>query len=425
MTSTAIERADLAALTDEAAGSMLTLFLGEEFGLTSWRVHAIHHRVGGGVSVGYSVHGHREDAYVVASSARVDEASLTENAGHIFDYEGRRYFVWRFPFDPQLPGLALACKASALSDFLGTDVEVELLAYRPTRRAVVKATGEQTYFVKVVPRTSVQGVVARLTLASESLPTPELVRATDDGVVVSREVPGVPLSRFLASDPTPQDIDAMFVNLRSLLDAMSHRLVSLKPRKAWAQRADAYGVAAAAAFPAISDDAIELGKAIRRFVEVTDYGPVVPTHGDFYEANVFVDPKHWQISGIIDLDTLGPDIVPMIGDVFWGICRSLKICLLRVITGLRELCSAGVIWPPKRWARRRWGPAPPVLSCPSSQDQRKRASEGGRATARLASISRASGSATHKVPVTLFNRREKRHEAISPLSESLIGECVG
>ncbi|MFC5281318.1 phosphotransferase family protein [Arcanobacterium canis] len=306
MTSTAIERADLAALTDEAAGSMLTLFLGEEFGLTSWRVHAIHHRVGGGVSVGYSVHGHREDAYVVASSARVDEASLTENAGHIFDYEGRRYFVWRFPFDPQLPGLALACKASALSDFLGTDVEVELLAYRPTRRAVVKATGEQTYFVKVVPRTSVQGVVARLTLASESLPTPELVRATDDGVVVSREVPGVPLSRFLASDPTPQDIDAMFVNLRSLLDAMSHRLVSLKPRKAWAQRADAYGVAAAAAFPAISDDAIELGKAIRRFVEVTDYGPVVPTHGDFYEANVFVDPKHWQISGIIDLDTLGP-----------------------------------------------------------------------------------------------------------------------
>lgn len=306
MTSTAIERADLAALTDEAAGSMLTLFLGEEFGLTSWRVHAIHHRVGGGVSVGYSVHGHREDAYVVASSARVDEASLTENAGHIFDYEGRRYFVWRFPFDPQLPGLALACKASALSDFLGTDVEVELLAYRPTRRAVVKATGEQTYFVKVVPRASVRGVVARLTLASESLPTPELVRATDDGVVVSREVPGVPLSRFLASDPTPQEIDAMFVNLRSLLDAMSHRLVSLKPRKAWAQRADAYGVAAAAAFPEISDDAIELGKAIRRFVEVTDYGPVVPTHGDFYEANVFVDPKHWQISGIIDIDTLGP-----------------------------------------------------------------------------------------------------------------------
>ncbi|MGV9191988.1 phosphotransferase family protein [Arcanobacterium canis] len=306
MTSTEIERADLAALTDETIGNMLTLFLGEDFGLTSWRVHAIHHRVGGGVSVGYSVRGHSEDTYVIASSARVDEASLTEHGGNIFDYEGRRYFVWRFPFDPQLPGLALACKASALSDFLGMEVEVELLAYRPTRRAVVKATGEQTYFVKVVPPVAVQSVIARLTLARESLPSPKIVRATDDGVVVCHEIPGVPLSRFLSSDPTPQEIDAMFVHLRNLLDAMSDRIVSLKPRKAWAQRADAYGVAAAAAFPEISDCAIELGKEIRRFVEVTDYGPVVPTHGDSYEANVFVDPAHWQISGIIDIDTLGP-----------------------------------------------------------------------------------------------------------------------
>lgn len=285
---------------------MLAQFVGPDFGLNSWRVHAVHHRVGGGVSVGYSVCGEVGEAYVVASTARVDEGRLRDDGGEIFDFEGRRYFVWRYPFDPQLPALPLACDPQALSEFIGESVEIELLAYRPTRRAVVRADGNVTYFAKVVPTSSLAAVVGRLELARESMPSPQVVRISDDGLVLTRAVPGVPLSRFLASRPSLPDADAMFSRLAQLVEGMGEPITHLKRRKAWAERAGAYGRAAGAALPAISRESVQLGERIEALIAATDFGPLVPTHGDFYEANVFVDPASWQISGVIDIDTLGP-----------------------------------------------------------------------------------------------------------------------
>ena len=36
----------------------------------------------------------------------------------------------------------------------------------------------------------------------------------------------------------------------------------------------------------------------------TEPGPVVPSHGDFYEANLLVDGG--EITGLLDVDAVGP-----------------------------------------------------------------------------------------------------------------------
>ncbi|HEY5249642.1 MAG TPA: phosphotransferase, partial [Dermatophilaceae bacterium] len=48
----------------------------------------------------------------------------------------------------------------------------------------------------------------------------------------------------------------------------------------------------------------ELGAQIADLMSRTDPGPVVPTHGDLYEANLLVTGK--AITGLLDIDSVGP-----------------------------------------------------------------------------------------------------------------------
>ena len=38
----------------------------------------------------------------------------------------------------------------------------------------------------------------------------------------------------------------------------------------------------------------------------SDPGPVITTHGDFYEANILMDSENNSVSALIDVDSLGP-----------------------------------------------------------------------------------------------------------------------
>ena len=42
------------------------------------------------------------------------------------------------------------------------------------------------------------------------------------------------------------------------------------------------------------------------FQACSDSGPIQPVHGDFYEANIFVSPDASHVTGVIDVDSLGP-----------------------------------------------------------------------------------------------------------------------
>ena len=153
------EPEEVALLTGPRAASVLSAALapaGQR--LASWEVHSVHHRPGAGVSVGYTAvvvapNGRSTTEYLCATTARLSNPhapGLTRVAPTGGD--GPAVHVWRHPADPELPGLVVACTPSLLSARIGTQVKATMVAYRPTRRAVVRATfpDETTAYAKVL-----------------------------------------------------------------------------------------------------------------------------------------------------------------------------------------------------------------------------------------------------------------------------------
>ena len=146
-TQVAREPEEVALLTGPRAASVLSGALapvGQQ--LLSWEVHSVHHRPGAGVSVGYTAvvvtpNGSHRTEYLCATTARLSNpqaAGLTRVSPR--GGEGPVVHVWRHPADPELPALAIACTPSLLSRRLGTPIKATMVAYRPTRRAVVRVT---------------------------------------------------------------------------------------------------------------------------------------------------------------------------------------------------------------------------------------------------------------------------------------------
>ncbi|ADH93109.1 aminoglycoside phosphotransferase family protein [Arcanobacterium haemolyticum] len=315
------ERTILALLTGSDAAHMLSVALAHRGVVRSWNVHAIHHRPGAGVSVGYSVvldaaRGSggavaRRETYVVASSGRIDEDRLAEVDGRTVTWRDVRVHVWEHPFDPQLPALELACDPVLLGEWLGFDVDVELVAYRPTRRAVVKIFDDSgaVRFGKVMLPEHVDGVATRLRMLERAgTPAPRIERRDDRGCVVTNALDGIPLSKVYAS-VVPGNLEqarGVLDSLAGVLDSLPLVAIGLPARPAWVERCEHYAEAAASVLPEEADRARGLAGRIRAALERADLGPIVPTHGDFYEANVFVDPGTGRVSGVLDVDSLGP-----------------------------------------------------------------------------------------------------------------------
>ncbi|MBG6085488.1 aminoglycoside phosphotransferase family protein [Zhihengliuella flava] len=221
--------------------------------------------------------------------------------------------VWRHPDDPRLPGLATAAVPERAESALGQgDVltRLETVAYRPLRRAVLRATFstrppavvERVVYLKVMRPDQADALVERSRLLAEAgLPVPPVLAHHHDGVAAFAEVPGSSLSRLIMDDGAasldPRD-------LIRLLDRLPSAVVDLPVRAAWADRADRYAEAARAALPDYSRRITELEEGVRTCLAEADRGPVVPTHGDFYEANLMMEGT--RIVGLLDVDNVGP-----------------------------------------------------------------------------------------------------------------------
>lgn len=117
--------------------------------------------------------------------------------------DGMRVGVWRFPFDPGLPGLSIATTHAGAAALLGRsadEVRVELRSFRPLRRAVSRAAwpGGQAY-LKVVPPSDVSGLLRRHSaLLAAGLPVPRVIAADEArGVVALAALDGSNLRRAL------------------------------------------------------------------------------------------------------------------------------------------------------------------------------------------------------------------------------------
>ncbi|MCI7551186.1 MAG: phosphotransferase [Actinomycetaceae bacterium] len=308
------ERQDVQLLTSARAGEMLRLGLAHKGELRSWSVHKVHHRPGAGVSVGYAVilrvGDIDHDLYIVASTSVVNEDALIENDGRTLRLGATRVHIWEYPFDPQLPALEQACTPMLLEETLGEPVDIELIGYRPTRRAVVKIERQHSadvLYAKVLPPKAQDAFERRLHMVGEQLPAPRIVRS-DPGMVVMTAVSGVPLSRILAGfeSGSARAYTSVLDSLETALDRLPLDALTLPRRPAWAQRARHYGAAAAVALPQHERRCIEVARGIEESLDRADLGALVVTHGDFYEANVYIDPQTWKVSGILDVDSLGP-----------------------------------------------------------------------------------------------------------------------
>ena len=306
---------DLALLTGNGAAEMLRIALGARTVVRSWSVHSLHHRPGAGVTVCYDVvvdhylkdgRIERGQEYVCASTARLSrpqDSALTH-----LQADGTKVSIWRYPNDPELPALPMACSPVIMSELLGELVGIELMSYRPTRRAVVKVVrGDGNVgFGKVLRPASARELVERHRILQEAnVGAPRVILSNDDGLVLSSNLPGEPLANLLSrgmGKRTPMVLE----ELVGVLDSLPRAALNFRERPAWADRAEHYGHAAATAVPEVAERCRAIALRVNALLPVADSGPIVPVHGDFYEANVFVVTGGSRVSGIIDVDSIGP-----------------------------------------------------------------------------------------------------------------------
>ena len=307
---TQAERDDVALLTGPGAREILQAALAAEgAALGRWQVHTVHHRPGAGVTVGYTVSARGQDDYLCATTGRVTAAP---GEGLVrLENGGSTVHVWRHPADPELPALGDACSPAGLARRLGvtSSPAVELLAYRPLRRAVVRARGEaladgQVYAKVVRPRTLRDLATRHRLLTEAGVPAPEVLLAAEDGLLVIRSGRGASLASELARGMSAGRARATLENVVAVLDRLPAAALDLPRRAAWAERADHYGHAASVVLPEHGERIERLAAGVGAALRRTDPGPVVPTHGDLYEANLLMAAD--RVSTVLDVDSLGP-----------------------------------------------------------------------------------------------------------------------
>ncbi|WP_144836650.1 phosphotransferase [Kocuria rosea] len=285
-----------------------------------WTRRRVHHRPGAGVTAVFDVvalAGARRTAEVVCVSTASPPADTSPPAGTSPDlvrtrHEGVDLVAWRHPHDPWLPGLAWASSPEAVGRevFCSAEpAELTEVSYRPTRRAVLRAAhGSRVRYLKVLRRDRAAALHARhRMLLAAGLPVPAPVEDPVRDVVVLRQLPGTPLAASVRQDGAaalhPEHVLA-------LLDALPAAALKLPARASWTDRVLDYGHAAAVALPEERGRIERLAAAIDEARRATDPGPVVPVHGDLYEANLLVGPAvrgtFGPVTGVLDVDAVGP-----------------------------------------------------------------------------------------------------------------------
>ncbi|WP_146361208.1 phosphotransferase [Arthrobacter yangruifuii] len=284
--------------------------------LERWEHLRSHHRPGGAVSALYRVRCRRTpdrsahaDLTLYLGATTDDGLASADPGTAAARIAGLELQLWVHPFDPALRSLPWATDAAAVArDVFAAagPVQLSLMAYRPLRRAVLRAGHPgQAVYLKLLPPALLPGLQRRhRMLADSSVPAPHLLPdppAAAGGAAVLSALPGTSLFRLLADDgasAVKPDV------LLALLDALPSAALELPLRRSWADRAEDYAAAAAAALPGQALRIADLARGIREAAESAPAGPLVPVHGDFHEGNLLLSGG--TVSGLLDVDALGP-----------------------------------------------------------------------------------------------------------------------
>lgn len=263
----------------------------------------VHHRPGADTTVSFAATppGRAEVVVLVTDADVAAPAVALEVAGH-------RLRAWLHPHDPRLPALRSALDPRTVRGWLGpgpSGVQIDLLSYRPLRRAVVRASvGDGRVYVKVWRPDRAGGLVARHRALDAAGVGPRVIGEPAPGALVIAAAEGVPLATRLAEwNARRAELPEPEAVLR-LLARLPDSLLRFPVRAAWSDRVEFHGEAAAVALPDQAAEIRALVGHVRRLQAGRSQTPWVPTHGDLYEANAFLGPAGFTT--LIDVDTAGP-----------------------------------------------------------------------------------------------------------------------
>lgn len=220
--------------------------------------------------------------------------------------------IWLHPADPHLPALAPAAFGEAASTLLAriglhSTALPELVAYRPGRRAVLRAPHTQgTAWVKIVRPSRVDRIAGiHGTLRAHGLPTPEVLAWSPEGLLVLGEAHGAPADARDAPPPAAliDAIDALRTRLAAAPLGVPAR-ASLSAQQHWYANRLADSLAGSAPAQALARDVAARARDALEAAPFAEGGAGVTVHGDLHLGQIFLGPDG-AVTGLIDLDTAG------------------------------------------------------------------------------------------------------------------------
>lgn len=270
---------------------------------------AIHYRAGRDVTVGYQVvleqDAVRQEEYLLATTADVTGEVAT------LDSEQFGFRVWRHPHDPVLASAPEAFSPDAVAGWLATaglasgEVALTAVAYRPMRRAVLRADVDGgRWFVKLQRPKRHLEYLERMALLAPAGVTPPVVAVPAEGVTITAAAEGVSLAQALAAWSMQGAVEPDPASLLELLGRLPGGVRTLPPQRGHDVRLRMALETAAVELPGRASEIADLGERLLAADARAELGPVVATHGDFYEANIFtVDGR---ATSVIDIESAGP-----------------------------------------------------------------------------------------------------------------------
>ncbi|WP_166869413.1 MULTISPECIES: aminoglycoside phosphotransferase family protein [unclassified Salinibacterium] len=238
------------------------------------------------------------------------------------DDDGDERAVWVYPNDPALPALADAVVPARATTLLrevaeleldANALELEVLAYRPGKRAVVRCrAGDTTVYLKVVHPDVARTLAERHgAWRSRGVPVPRAYGWSPRGVIALEQAAGAPALDALTTATDPADperlldaIDRARELVARLVDTPDTAIGSTPARASLARRISWYARRVRRLAPELGD---RLGALTTRIEDaVRGATSSVTIHGDLHLGQVFVHPHDpATVTSLIDIDTAG------------------------------------------------------------------------------------------------------------------------
>lgn len=234
--------------------------------------------------------------------------------------EGVEIAVWRFPYDPFLPGLRSASNGPRVRELLqrlGAPTDTATLrvrAYRATRRAVVEARGDTaSVFMKVLQPAKAHALHEKHQSLAKHLPIPRSLGWSQRlGIVAMEALPGTTLRNRIESGSAEMPSPAALIDLLDSFPQPSSTASATPPAH---RRVREHARLIGSVLP-------EARVLLDELAAATDTasapGPPEAVHGDFHASQVLLDGS--EIVGLVDVDTAGSgqrvdDLAALVGQI--------------------------------------------------------------------------------------------------------------